>query len=515
MHRVYKRKMPKLQSSKLQSIGFKLFLSLTLTALGAVVVLAIMFWFSLGTGFSEYLARLELTRLHTIEAYLVRRYQQHNASWDFVRTPRDIAPPLAGNRRSQTTNTTPMRDDPENHPLKRERANKLATDARELLPQDRNTSAALQARPSPENADAFAISHRLALFDAQGKFMMGRAAAKSAPRRAIKAENGEIIGFLALAPERIKRNDIEQQFIVNQWRNMIIGCLFAISISALAAIALARYFRRPILALAKAAQDLAQGNFTTRVKLTHRDELGALAEDFNDMAQKLDNFAQSRKQWVADTSHELRTPLTILRAHTEAMRDGIMPLNQQGLANIDSAVKDLERLVADLYQLARADIGLHEYAWENILLPELFNELNEKFTTPFRQLGLTLKILPLPSLNLHGDEGRLTQLFSNLINNSMGYTHAGGGLTISAIQTHSFVEITLDDTAPGVPDTDLPHLFERFYRVDVAHQRNTGGSGLGLSICQAIVKSHGGKIIARHSPLGGLQIKLYLPLAKE
>jgi two-component system, OmpR family, sensor histidine kinase BaeS len=481
--------MPKLQSSTLQSIGFKIFLSLTLTALGAVLVLAIMFWFSLGTGFSDYLARLELTRLDTIEASLLKRYQQHNNTWDFVRSPRDIAPPLASDRRQREREQEKERE------------------------HDSNEGPLTGRHPKPKHLDAMTIGHRLALLNARGGLIMGRPEAISQPHRRLVDENNNTIGFIALAPEQIKRNDIEQQFIISQWRNMIIGCLFAVFISALVAIVLARYFRRPILDLATAAKELAQGNLSARVTSTHQDELGALASDFNHMAQKLESLEQSRKQWIADTSHELRTPLTILRAHTEAMRDGIMPLNQHGLANIDSAIKDLELLVADLYQLARADIGLHDYTFENIQFNDLLSELSEKFSAPFKQHELKLEISFMPSLILYGDEGRLIQLFSNLMNNSMRYTHAGGMLKISAMQVGNFTEITLDDGTPGVSDDALPHLFERFYRVDASHNRSTGGSGLGLSICQAIVTSHGGKISADHSYLGGLQIKLYLPLA--
>ena len=232
------------------------------------------------------------------------------------------------------------------------------------------------------------------------------------------------------------------------------------------------------------------------------------------MAQKLEGFEQARRQWVADTSHELRTPITILRAHTEAMRDGIMPLSQQGLGRISSAVNDLERLVTDLYQLARADIGLQDYAWENVPLADVLENLQQQFSAPLQQAGLSLTINANQPFVIRADAGRLQHLFSNLLSNSLRYTTAGGSIVITAAPEKDGVQIVIDDSAPNVPDSALPHLFERFYRVDASHSRSSGGSGLGLSIGQAIVAGHGGTIIPEHSPLGGLRIRLNLPLAK-
>jgi two-component system sensor histidine kinase BaeS len=467
-----------------RSIAIALFISIMLTEVGVVLVLALLFRLSLGEGFNDYVAKLELMRLDRVETVLLKRYQHHDGSWDFVRSPRDLQPDGPPGERRPPPELRPPQEDGQGLPP-----------------------------PSAASQDRLSIGPRLALFDARGQLLMGPPQAAPRPKRPLLL-NGVVVGYLGLAPVHEEGGGLTQQFLASQTRNLAAIAVLAVLLSAIVAILLARYFRSPIAALAEAARQLAAGRLDTRVSLDRQDELGALAEDFNGMAARLERFEQSRRQWVADTSHELRTPLTILRAHTDAMRDGVMPLDIRGLDRLDSAVTDLDRLVADLYQLARADVGMYDFRREAVPLAELFDELVARFTEPLRKAGLTLETFPPPAAALEADPDRLRQLFGNLLGNAMRYTDPGGKVRISAKANGPLVDIMVEDSAPGVPDAALTHLFERFYRVDVSRSRRGGGSGLGLSICQAIAEGHGGRIVASHSALGGLRITLTLPLAQ-
>jgi two-component system sensor histidine kinase BaeS len=459
-----------------RSIALTLFISTMLTVSGVVLVLVALFRISLGEGLNDYVAKLELSRLDRVENVLLRRYQRQGESWQFVQSPRDLQP-----------------DGPP------EGARPMPADG---LPP-----------PPAAGQDRLGVGPRLALFDAQGRLVMGPSEAGPRPKRTLRL-NGRVIGFIGLAPAREEGGGLARQFLESQTRNLVVIAVLAVVVSALVAMLLARHFRAPIAALAQAARKLAEGRFDTRVTLSRRDELGGLADHFNGMAIRLERFEQSRRQWVADTSHELRTPITILRAHTDAMRDGVMPFDTRGLDRLDSAVTDLDRLVSDLYQLARADVGMFDFHRERLPVAELFDELGNRFSEPVRQAGLVLELLPPPDVTVEVDPERLRQLFGNLLNNAMRYTDAGGKVRIAAHANGPLLDIVVEDSAPGVPDSALPHLFERFYRVDVSRSRRGGGSGLGLSICQSIAEGHGGRIVATHSSLGGLKLTLTLPLSQ-
>ncbi|MBV8659489.1 MAG: HAMP domain-containing protein [Burkholderiales bacterium] len=462
---------------KTRSIAITLFLTITATALCVVLAMAMLFRVSLVSGFGSYVAEAELQKLDRIEHYLADRYQQEGG-WGFVRGPRDMFPPgMAGPPHPEEGGAPPPP-----HP-------RPPGDIRELLP-------------------------RLALYDRDGVLLAGPPESQGRPRRAVLLPPaGTIIGYMALAP-MVGTGDAQMMSFLNtQTRNLALIAGFALIASALVAWLLGRYFSGPITQLIAAARALASGKLDARVKLDRDDELGQLGEDFNAMAQRLERFEQSRRQWVADTSHELRTPLTVLRAHTQAMRDGVMPVNERGLAVLDGAASELEGLVNSLYQLARADVGMYDFRSEPVPLAELLNETAERFAEPLRKAQLTLSISCRADIGVHGDPGKLQQLFGNLLTNSIRYTDPGGRIQIVVERIGKQVGITIDDTAPGVPASALPRLFERFFRVDASRSRQAGGSGLGLSICQSIVEGHQGEIKAVHSALGGLCVHVTLPAA--
>ena len=265
--------------------------------------------------------------------------------------------------------------------------------------------------------------------------------------------------------------------------------------------------------IAGGARALAEGRYATRVPVDSADELGRLATDFNELAAALERTEQSRRQWVADISHELRTPIAVLRAEVEALQDGVRALDAQALDVLHADVLRLGRLVDDLYLLARSDLGALSYHKADLDPVSLLEDDLAAMGNEFRQRRIEVALergAGLPC-RVHADADRLSQLFRNLLTNAVRYTDAGGRLVVRAAREGGRVRLDFEDSEPGVPDADLPRLFERFHRVERSRSREHGGAGLGLAICRSIAEAHGGTLEARASRFGGLCIRLELP----
>jgi two-component system, OmpR family, sensor histidine kinase BaeS len=214
-------------------------------------------------------------------------------------------------------------------------------------------------------------------------------------------------------------------------------------------------------------------------------------------------------------SHELRTPLAIIRGELEALEDGVRRFDAEAIKSLQMEVGTLSKLIDDLYQLSLADLGAMVYRKTDLDIGRLLANTTEVFQERFRKADMTLELrLPATPVTIYADENRLHQLFSNLIENSLRYTNAGGCLRIECSAAGGALTIELMDSAPGVDEKNLPRLFERFYRVEASRNRASGGAGLGLAICRAIVEAHDGAIAAQPSPLGGLWLTIRLPLEK-
>ena len=270
-------------------------------------------------------------------------------------------------------------------------------------------------------------------------------------------------------------------------------------------------------AVAAGARRLAAGAFSTRIDTGRRDELGDLVRDFNTLAASLETAEQARRLWVADTSHELRTPLAVLRAQIEALQDGIHQASAQSLGRLHDEVLRMTRLVDDLHELARADshaLGLRlELVRPQDILAEVVSRLEPRGAA--RGLRVECESAEGTGAAALADPDRLRQVFGNLMENAIRYTDPGGTIRVREGRAPGTVLLVVEDSAPGVPDSKLPRLFERFFRVDSSRSRGSGGSGLGLAICRAIVEAHDGTISAAASPLGGLAVTVALPTAQE
>ncbi len=355
---------------------------------------------------------------------------------------------------------------------------------------------------------------RLMLLDAQGAIIYARPELLREAQRIPIMRGTQRIGELALLPGPSISELGELRFRERQRNALLLFGLFMMMLSAALAFPLAKHLVRPVLNYQHTTRRLACGDYSQRVAAHSRDELGQLGRDINALAETLARNELARRRWIADISHELRTPLSLLRAHIEALQDGIRPLDQAALDSLQQDVERLGRLVNDLHELSLSDLGALSYRKAHIQPAVLLAEAVDALRPAFAEAGLTLalEITQTHPVSVLADAGRLAQLFNNLLHNSLHYTQRGGQLLIRLHHDKTTLSIDFQDSAPGVADNSLSRLCEPLYRVENSRNQQSGGSGLGLAICKNIVHAHEGTIQAHHSPLGGVWIQLKLPL---
>jgi signal transduction histidine kinase len=242
------------------------------------------------------------------------------------------------------------------------------------------------------------------------------------------------------------------------------------------------------------------------------DEIGDLAQAFNQTLERLERLFQAQQRLMADVSHELRTPLTAVRGNIDLMQH-MGETDPASLATIQEEVDRMARLVGDLLLLARADSGGLPLHMKPIELDNLLFEVYRRV----RVLSKTVHVVvtDIDQVRVRGDADRLKQLFINLVHNAIKFTPDGGEVRLSLSKTEFWARIVITDTGIGIPDEDLPHIFERFYRVDKARSRSQGGSGLGLSIAKWIVEAHGGEIYVTSEVGQGTTFAIALPVMTD
>ena len=276
---------------------------------------------------------------------------------------------------------------------------------------------------------------------------------------------------------------------------------------------------RPVAALTDAAGAIARSReFSSRVSAETarpgRDELGRLAETFNEMLASLEQAYSTQRRFVSDASHELRAPLTAIQANLELLRDRKdMPSEELARATEDAAREAgrMARLVADLLALARADTGtaLHREPVElDRVLMDVVGEARHLAN------GQRLEIGTLQPSTIEGDSDRIKQLLLILVDNAVKYTPPGGRVRLSLSRDENAAMFVVKDTGIGIPPDELPRVFERFYRADPARSRDPGGTGLGLPIARWIAGQHGGTVELESTPGRGTTATVRLPLPR-
>ena len=324
---------------------------------------------------------------------------------------------------------------------------------------------------------------------------------------------GRSIGMIVVAQSLQSVNDTLSRLATLLGFGTIGGLLLAFIVGAF----LARRALAPIDQMTQSARSISDaGDLTQRIQQPPtRDEVGRLAATFNDMLERIEELFRAQQRILADVSHELRSPLTAIRGNLDLLRRGAFENSAErdaSLAAIDSESARMQRMVQDLLLLAQADAGVQ--------IQKQVVELDTVLLDVYRQArlkagGVKVTLGSEDQAQVMGDPDRLKQLFTNLVDNAIKYTPSGGEVTLSLVRDPQWVHVAVADTGAGIPEADLPKIFERFYRVDKARSRDRGGTGLGLSIVKWIVDAHGGRIDVKSEVGKGTTFTVSLPLAAQ
>lgn len=478
------------------TIQRKVFLATFALATSMALLLILITRWNLELGFERYTTSAEFSRIDWMIRNIEAEYAEHG-NWDFIRND----PGETWRRFLRPPGVLP--EDQLPRPL-----------------WQRNGGPPRPNFPPPSQlagrapSDLLSLGPRLALLDPAGGYLLGNPEGVHAPAQRPIRHNGREVGRLALLAAPTSVSELGAAFLASQTRNLFLSGLAALFLSLLAAWLLARHFLAPIRDLTEGARKIAGNRLDTRIPVRRDDEFGELASDFNSMAEQLARAEQSRRAWISDSSHELRTPLAVLRAEIEALQDGIRIADPATLERLLRQTQQLTRLVDDLRLTLDHDPATTDLALVPMTPIAVLRDVISAFAKRYQIAGIAIDTTRLNDRGWHipGDIERLTQVFSNLLENTLRYTHRGGSLRIAAQAEGRRLVLQFDDTAPAPPKAALPRLFERFFRAEPSRSRAHGGSGLGLAICKSIVEAHGGVISACLSELGGLCIRIQLPL---
>ena len=288
-------------------------------------------------------------------------------------------------------------------------------------------------------------------------------------------------------------------------------------LAIIAALFIARFMAKrlstPIAKVINTAQQIAGGNLDARSQVkTNIKEINHLISAINNLGETLQQQELLRKRLTGDVAHELRTPLATVQSHLEAMIDGIWKLDVDRLRSCHEEIMRIGRMVKDLEKLAQFEaetLSLHK---EEFDLTGLIRQTMLNFEPEFYHKGVTLEFDGEPELFIIADRDKISQVLVNLLSNSLKYTPQSGAVRVELRRISNTAEISVKDNGIGIAAEDLPHIFERFYRVDQSRNRLTGGSGIGLAIVKAVVEAHHGTIRAESRLGSGSSFIVTLPL---
>ena len=381
--------------------------------------------------------------------------------------------------------------------------------------------------PMPASPPAEATFGRggLTLVDAAGRVVVAGAghtvgqqltAAEIASGQTIKVK-GVVVGTLVPVPNAPGfTGPAGNAFLDRINQALILGVVSATVVALLIGWLLARALTQPLKALTRASQAISLGELGQQVPVRSGDEIGQLATAFNRMSADLGRVSRLRRQMTADVAHELRTPISLILAHTEALRDGVLPPSAETYALLNDEALRLNRLVEDLRILSLADAGELSITRRAVSPEVLLHRAVAAHVVRAQQQQIDLQLEAAPDLpNINADPDRLNQVLGNLVDNALRYTPSSGRICCDIQPDHSGptagVVFSIADTGPGITAEDLPNVFERFYRADKSRQRDSTSSGLGLAIARSIVEAHGGRIWVESQAGLGAKFFVFLP----
>jgi two-component system sensor histidine kinase BaeS len=302
-----------------------------------------------------------------------------------------------------------------------------------------------------------------------------------------------------------------------------LAAIAALIVAMLASYFISRQVVGPVQKMMVISQRVADGEYGERLKVAGNlpdnqlDELDQLGLSFNRMADKLEKTEAMRRQLIGDVSHELRTPLTAIKGYMEGLIDGVLPASAATFQQVFTEADRLQRLVNDLQELSRVEAGAYPLHIEPVSVYVLIECVVSRLNRQFEDKGISLETNLLAGIPMvHADKDRIIQVLTNLVGNALQYSLPGGIVRILASKRKDEIIITVKDTGIGIAPDHLAHIFDRFYRADKSRARASGGSGIGLTIAQALVNAHHGRIWAESEGEGkGSSFHFTLPVISE
>ncbi len=322
------------------------------------------------------------------------------------------------------------------------------------------------------------------------------------------------IGTVVFASRR-PRAPIFRFFGENLLGPLIQAAVIGLCASAFLAILISNSVVRPLRRTARAVTAIASGDYEHQTPEAGPSEVRDLARSFNRMAEKVQHTQKMQRDFLANVSHELKTPLTSIQGFAQAILDGAAAQPAFAAKVIYEEAGRMGRLVEDLLDLARIESGQAPFRREHVPLTELVRSVIDHLTLRAAEQHISLEQVVNPLPNITGDNDRLAQVFTNLMDNAITHTPPGGQILVRAAPANGGIEISVRDTGKGIPPEDLSRIFERFYQVDKSRARaGRQGTGLGLTISKEIVEAHGGTIRAESSEGKGTTFLVWLPLPR-
>jgi len=296
-------------------------------------------------------------------------------------------------------------------------------------------------------------------------------------------------------------SDLERAVTAGLNQAVLWGALAAVVAAVIASFLVSGWITRPLRQMAEVAGRIAGGDYVERVAYESGDDMGRFAGAFNNMAGQLQKTEEVRRELLGTISHEIRTPLATIEGYMQGLMDGVIPAEPETYELVRREASRLSRLVNDVERLSRLEAGGELIKPQKLNVAEAVERVVSSLQPLFAQAELPLVVdLPESQLEVWADPDKLTQILGNLLTNSLRYTPEGGKVQVAAKAEDPLVVFRVEDSGIGIPSEDLPHVFERFYRVDKSRSQAGGGSGIGLAVVKALVQQMGGSIKVESTP---------------
>jgi signal transduction histidine kinase len=334
---------------------------------------------------------------------------------------------------------------------------------------------------------------------------------------AVRAVNAHMAGMGGMMgnPGGMMNGDIQGAVGSGVTEAILWGAFAAVIVAIVASYAVSWWITRPLGHMAEVAGQIAAGDYGQRVSYTAGDEIGRLATAFNDMAGQLQKTEELRQELLGTISHEIRTPLANIEGYMQGLMDGVVPEEPETYELVRREAARLGRLVTDVERLSRLEAGAEAIIPRNLAAAEIIEAVVAPLRPQFAHSSVSFSVdCPEPCPHVWADPDKVAQILGNLLSNSLRYTPSGGAVNVGVRADGPMVAFAVGDTGVGIPTADLPHVFERFYRVDKSRSSASGGSGIGLAVAKALTEQMGGSISVESVPGSYTRFTFRLPRAR-